>query len=99
MIELYGSLNNIDVNKQLKFAESFIRSQPNSPALYQTLGIIAKRLQLWGKSKVYLERSIDLKPSEKTYYELGELYHLLNDENAASDGFKKGLKLTMSHVL
>lgn len=96
LIYLYGTLDKVDTNKQLKFAENFVRSQPNSAALYQSLGIIAKRLQLWGKSKAYLERSIVLKPSEKTYYELGELYRLLNDENAASEGFKKGLELSFA---
>lgn len=97
LIELYSMLDKVDTNKQLKFTEKFISSQTNNAALYQALGIIAKRLQLWGKSKAYLERSIELEPSEKTYYELGELYHLLNDENAASDGFRKGLQLSMAH--
>ena len=90
-------LDKVDTNKQLKFTERFISAQPNNAALYQALGTIAKRLQLWGKSKAYLERSIELAPREKTYYELGELYHLLNDENAASDGFRKGLQLSMVH--
>ncbi len=95
LIELYGKLDKIDVNKQLKFTESFIRTQPNSAALYQTLGVVSKRLQLWGKSKTYLERSAELNPTEKTYFELGELYRLLNDESAACIGFKKGLQLAM----
>ena len=95
-VKLYGQLNNLDLNKQLRFVESFKRSYSNSPALYQTLGILSKKLQLWGKSKDYLEYSSEIEPSEKTFFELGELYRLLNDETAACDRFEKGLRLAMA---
>lgn len=95
LIELYGQLENIDVNKQLKFTESFIRSHPNSASLYQALGIISKRLQLWGKSKTYLQKSAELNPTTKTYFELADLYQLLNDESLACKGFKKAIELSL----
>ena len=95
LIELYGQLDDIDRNKQLKFAESLIRSYSNSASLYQALGIISKKLQLWGKSKAYLERSSELAPTKRTYYELGELYRQLNDESSACAGFKNGLQLAI----
>ena len=96
LIQLYGSIENVDVNKQLKFIESFKKSQSKSAALYQTLGILSKKLQLWGKAKDYLEKSSELKPTERNFFELGELHHLLNNETSACENFREGLSLTIS---
>lgn len=97
LIEMYGQLKDIDHNKQFKFAESFTRSKNSSAMLFLTLGRLAKQLQLWGKCKDYLEHSIAIEPIAETYFELGELYRLLSDEQNAADRFEKGLSLALNN--
>lgn len=95
LILSYGQLNKVNQAKQLKTAEGFIKQHPASANLYLALGIIAKKLQLWGKSKDYLEKSVSLQPKAETYFELGELYKLLNDDESASTRFEQGLNLVL----
>lgn len=96
LIFLYGQLPHKDVERALKVAEGFIKSHTDSANLYLTLGVLCKKLQLWGKSKDYLETSIQLKPSVNSYFELGELFRLLKNDIEASTHFEHGLELALN---
>jgi HemY protein len=95
LIQLYAEIENIDINKQLKFIESLKKIHPKSAELYQSLGILSKKLQLWGKAKDYLQTSSKLKPTEKTFFELGDLYRILHNEMSACENYEKGLAITI----
>ncbi len=91
LIELYGLLL-CDTN-QLAFAESLLKKNPHSAALFLCLGRLCITQQLWGKAKHYLEQSNELHPTPVAYAELGKLHEKLNDPFLACENFKKGLEL------
>lgn len=90
LIELYGILPQ---ENQLSFAESLVKKNPHSAALFLCLGRICVAQHLWGKAKSYFDQSLQLTPKPETYHELGKLHERLNDAFLASSNFKKGLEL------
>lgn len=91
LIELYGLLPG-NMN-QLDFAESLLKKNPHSAALFLCLGRLCLSQQLWGKAKHYLEQSNELHPTPMAYAQLGGLHEKLNDSFLACDNYKKGLEL------
>lgn len=91
LIELYGLLHCDEY--QLSFAESLLKKNPNSAALYLCLGRLCIAQHLWGKAKHYLEQSNELYPTPNAYAELGLLHEKLNAPLLACENFKKGLEL------
>jgi len=94
LIELYASLP-CDEN-QLLFAETLLKKNPHSAALYLCLGQLCIKQQLWGKAKNYLEKSIEITPSPLAYVKLGSLFEKLGDTTLACKNYKKGLALATS---
>lgn len=91
LIELYGLL--LCDENQLAFAESLLKKNPHSAALFLCLGRLCIAKHLWGKAKQYLEQSNELHPTPTAYNELGKLYEQLNDPFLAGKSYKKGLEL------
>lgn len=91
LIDLYGLLTGDE--QQLTFAESLLKKNPHSAALFLCLGRLCSTYHLWGKAKLYLQQSIELTPSAPAYFELGSLNELLNEPILAGEHFKKGLAL------
>lgn len=91
LIGLYGLLPSHEV--QLAFAESLLKKNIHSSALYLCLGRLAMAQHLWGKARNYLEQSIELNPCPEAYAELGKLHEKLNDPLLACENYKKGLEL------
>ena len=56
---------------QLNFAETLLKKNPHSAALYLCLGRLCITQHLWGKAKHYLEQSNELHPTPIAYAELG----------------------------
>lgn len=97
LIELY-SLLPCEEN-QLLFAESLLKKNPHSAALYLCLGRICLARHLWGKAKHYLEQSIELNPTPTAFIELGHLHEKLNDPLSGGVCYKKGLELITTDEL
>jgi len=90
-IELYGQTKTKE--DQLAFAESFIKKQPRSAALFLCLGRLSRAHQLWGKAKKYFEQSLEFNKTPAAYLELGTLLEQLNDPTGACLAYREGLLL------
>ncbi|MFT4058527.1 MAG: heme biosynthesis HemY N-terminal domain-containing protein [Legionella sp.] len=91
LITLYSSLPGDE--KQLAFAESMLKKNVHSAALYLCLGQLCIKQQLWGKARHYLEQSNEIEPSPIAYATLGKLHEKLGDPVLASASYKHGLEL------
>ncbi len=91
LIDIYGQINCNDT--QLSFAESLLKGQSHSAALFLCLGRLGKIQNLWGKAKMYFEQSIEFGATPETYMELGKLLEQLNDPTGACDAYRRGLLL------
>ncbi len=91
LINLYGQFKAND--KQLAFAESLLKTQPNSAPLCLCLGRLSLHSNLWGKAKIYFEKSINLVANPTAYEELGKLQERLNDQAGACQSYRRGLEL------
>ena len=74
LIETYGALSGDDVEARLRRAEGWLDAHPNDASLLLTLGRMCNRLQLWGKAKQYLARSLELVPSAAAWEALGNTF-------------------------
>lgn len=93
LIVLYGQ---ISVEKaKLSFAEGLLKTNPHSAGLYLTLGRLCKASHLWGKSRTYIEESIQLYPTPEAYAELGSLLEELGDHAGACEAYRHGLLLAI----
>jgi HemY protein len=93
LIGLYGQITTNE--KQLSFAESFLKKQADSAALYLCLGRLSSANNLWGKAKNYFETSINLKGSPEAYAAIGKLYEQFGEKENACNAYKEGLNLTL----
>ncbi|AOU96627.1 hypothetical protein BI364_00055 [Acidihalobacter yilgarnensis] len=89
----YGLLTPVDPARQLKQAESWLRTNPHSAALLLSLARISRAAQLWGKARSYYEASLAENPSGEAYLELGELLVQIGEGEVASDCYHRGLNL------
>ncbi len=93
LIYTYGCIKSTHLEKQLAYAEKWLKSHPNDPTLLLSLGRICKQLQLWGKARDYLEASLTHDPTNsESYQELGDLYESLGEPTEALRCFKNALK-------
>lgn len=93
LVALYGETKFPEPDKQLAFAEAWLKSHGNSPALLLCLGRLAKRCQLWGKAKDYLQTSITIDATRETYAELANLYEALGETDNALQAYRDALAL------
>jgi HemY protein len=91
LINLYGQIKSND--RQLAFAESLLKKHPNSAELYLCLGRLSLNNNLWGKAKIYFEKSISLAANPAAYEELGKLLERLSDQTGACQAYRQGLAL------
>jgi len=97
-IELYGQTKSSEPTKQLATAEGWLKGRENNPRLLLCLGRICIRSQLWGKARAYFEASLSNQPRSETYRELGQLLEQLQEQEAATDCYRKGLLLATEAV-
>lgn len=93
LIYWYGKIKGKDLDKQLKTAESWLKTQVNNPHLLFALGRLCIFNQLWGKARSYFEASLSLAPNAEVYLELAALLEQLNETNSALQKYKDGLML------
>jgi len=91
LVTIYGEMKPSDTAVQLKQLEAWLASRPEDPILLLAAG-------LWGKARSYLESSIAIRPTPEAYAELGELMLQLDEKDAATSAFAKGLTLSNKGV-
>lgn len=95
LVTLYGEMKPSNATAQLKQAETWLSSRPDDPVLLLAAGRSCIRSELWGKARSYLESSLAIRPTPEAYHELGNLMLRLDERDAATAAFAKGL--TLSH--
>lgn len=99
LVELYGDIELADPNRQLQYAEGWLKQHGQSAALLRTLGRLCVRNRIWGKARSYFDASIAMRPGAAAYMELGELLEQhIGDPEAARDCYRKGLELALERA-
>ena len=93
LIETYGTLAGDDIEARLRRAEGWLDAHPNDAQLLLTLGRMCVRLQLWGKARQYLERSLALTPGAGAWEALGDSFAGAGDLAQAQRCYRNALAL------
>jgi len=93
LVTLYGEIETPNTSQQLSYAESWLATHDQDPALLLTLGRLCWRNRLWGKAQQYLEASSHLAPTPLTYQILGELAMQMENIAQANEYYRRGLQL------
>ena len=97
IIERYGLIEHDNLGTAIKRAEKWLETHKTSPSLLLALARLNKKYQLWGKSKVYYNSSLNFSPSAEVYLELAEFLNELNEEENAQTCYKLGLKYAINN--
>ena len=95
LIERYGLIEHENLGMAIKRAEKWLENNQTSPNLLLALARLNKKYQLWGKSKVYYNSSLNFSPSATVYLELAELLEELGEVENAQVCYKLGLKYSI----
>jgi len=90
-IYFYGILNTTYPDKQLDRAETWLKHQGSSAALYLCLGRLSLKNQLWGKARTYLSQCLDLEDNAEACAELAKLLEYLGEKETALNYYRQGL--------
>ena len=93
LVKLYGLTEGPDTTRQLKRAESWLRTRGEDADLLLASARLCLRAELWGKARSYLETVIGIRPSPEVFKVYGRLLSQLGDTEAAADAFREGLNL------
>ena len=93
LVQCYGEIRGADSAKQLKQAETWLKSHPDDVALLTTAARLAMDNELWGKARSYLESSLGLAPAPDSYALYGRLLTQLGEDERALTAFRSGLGL------
>ncbi|NOY66623.1 MAG: hypothetical protein GXP13_04340 [Gammaproteobacteria bacterium] len=98
LVYLYGRVKSGNPEQQLKLAESWVKSYSDDAVVNLSLGRICMHNRLWGKARIYLEKSNELGVRAETYFELGVLLEFLEDNEASMLCYRNGLKLAVNDI-
>ena len=93
LVKLFGLVESPDTTRQLKRAETWLRSHGEDPDLLLAAARLCLRAELWGKARSYLETVITIRPSPEVFQVYGKLLNQLGDSEAAADAFRDGLNM------
>ena len=93
LVKLYGLAEGPDATRQLKRAESWLRSRGEDADLLLASARLCLRAELWGKARSYLETVIAIRPSPEVFKVFGRLLNQLGDTEGAADAYREGLNL------
>lgn len=91
LVRLFGMVEGPNTSKQLRRAESWLKSHGDDADLLLTSARLCLRNELWGKARSYLETVISIRPSPEAYQEYGRLLNRLGEGDAAADAYRAGL--------
>jgi HemY protein len=95
LVTLYGALETANTSQQINYAESWLKYHNKDAVLLRTLGHLCLRNRLWGKARQYLEESVKLQPSVKTFQVLGDLLAQTGEIAEANEYYRRGLQLAL----
>jgi HemY protein len=93
LVQSYGEVRGADPAKQLKQAETWLKTYPDDAALLLAAARLSMANELWGKARSYLESSLSLAPTADAYALYGRLLTQLGEDDGALSAFRSGLKL------
>ncbi len=97
LVTLYGLLDLNDLDKQIGFAESLLKSHPDDTSLLLALGRLNRRQELWGAACTHLQKLIEQQPSAEGYRLLAETLEAMDRGEEAAACFRQGLELATSY--
>lgn len=95
LVERYGLIEHDNIGSTIKQAEKWLVGNETSPMLLLALARLHRKYQLWGKSKVYYNSSLNFSPSGAVYLELAELLDELDETDNAQTCYKLGLEYSI----
>lgn len=95
-INLYGKIKSSSGSKQFSFLENWLNNNSQPPnSIYLALGKIAFDLELWGKARFYLERSLRVEPTAESYFMMAKTLQQLGDDEHAAECYRQGLEFVV----
>jgi HemY protein len=91
LVETYSLLAGDDLDARLRRAEGWLDGHPNDASLQLALGRLCVRMNLVGKARQYLERSLALAPSASAWEALGDLYTNQGDAALAQRCYRNAI--------
>lgn len=99
LVETWGALGNDDLEARVRRAEGWLDAHPNDAGLLLALGLMCVRLQLWGKARKYLDRSLALSPSAGAWEGLAEMHAGQGEPALAQRSYRNALALIRGEVV
>jgi HemY protein len=93
LVGAYGEIRGADPAKQLKQAETWLKTYPDDAALLLAAGRLSLVNEAWGKARSYLESSLALAPKPDAFAVYGRLLSQLGEDERALLAFRSGLGL------
>lgn len=93
LVYLYGLLYTDNPYNQLSAAEKWYKQKQNNPTLLLTLGRLSSRSELWGKSRSYLEASIENGGGPESYHALAQVLEHIDEPELAANIYRQGLEI------
>lgn len=91
LIESYGRIHSVRLNKQMDFALSLLKQQGQEPHILLCLGQLAIADGALSQAHTYLTHSLRIRPYPKTYAVLGALSLQLGDKEEALRCFQQAV--------
>jgi HemY protein len=93
LVQSYAEVRGADAAKQLKQAETWLKTYPDDAALLLAAARLSMANELRGKARSYVESSLSLAPTADAYALYGRLLTQLGEDDGALSAFRSGLKL------
>ncbi len=97
-VKLYAKLKTNKPGKQLDFMESLSHHNIVESEYFAALAELANTAELWGKSRDYLKRSLDIEDSVKTRAHLANTLVRLGEDKEAQNEREKAVKLLETDI-
>jgi HemY protein len=94
LVMIYAELKPANKDAHLKQTETWLAVRPEDPLVLLAAGRACISCELWGKARSYLETSLAIRATPTAYQQLGQLMLRLDEKEAATIAFAKGLTLS-----
>lgn len=94
LVMCFARLKPPNKDAHLKQAEAWLAARPEDPLVLLAAGCACISCELWGKARSYLESSLAIRATPMAYQQLGQLMLRLDEKEAATIAFAKGLTLS-----
>ncbi|MFA6052564.1 MAG: heme biosynthesis HemY N-terminal domain-containing protein [Methylobacter sp.] len=99
LLVLFGSVQTVDVDRQLEMAEQWLSLYRRDALLLSVLGKLSLQCSDSQKAESYLAKSISIEPTVQAYQLLGDLSMSQGDANKACQLYKSALELASSAIV